>query len=775
MTTRTIRPNLAHWGAFDAEVEDGRLTGIHPFAHDPDPSPILGNIASSVGHPTRVTQPMVRAGWLDRGPGASDGRGREPFVPVTWDSATELLAGELRRVYGEHGADAVFAGSYGWASAGRFHHAQSQLHRFLNCLGGYVRSVDSYSHAAGSVILSRVIANGDTFHSAGMHWSQIVEHTEVLLCFGGLPLKNTSVNPGGVFRHRTRGFLQQLADRGAEVVHFSPLRDDVDEFVGARWYPLSPGTDVAVMLALAHTLISERLHDRAFLERYCVGYDRLERYILGLDDGRPKDAAWAAPISEIPAAELRALAHRLAGKRVFVTTTWSLQRTEFGEQPPWMAVALAAILGQVGLPGGGYGFGVGGTQRVGAGFTEPGLSLPSLRQGHNSVRAFIPVARFADMLLQPGTSFDYNGERHTYPEIRLVYWAGGNVFHHHQHTGKLRRALARVETLVVHDPFWTAAARHADIVLPSTMTLERNDIGGTNNDAWLTAMHQAIAPHARSRNDYDSFSDLADALGVREAFTENRSEMEWLRHLYGSWRDRAAEHEHQMPDFDQFWTEGQVELPLIEDNVLFGDFRADPEHAPLLTPSGRIELFSATIDGFGYANCPGHPTWFERREWLGSERARQYPLLLIANNPRTRLHSQLDVGAFSQASKVQGREPLRMHPRDAAQRGIREGEVVRVFNDRGSFLAGVVLTDAVRPSVAQISTGAWYDPLDPADPDSLCVHGNANALTLDAGSSHLAQGSTGQHSLVQVEPWQGELPPVSVLAPPAIQTRGTRT
>ena len=107
-----------------------------------------------------------------------------------------------------------------------------------------------------------------------------------------------------------------------------------------------------------------------------------------------------------------------------------------------------------------------------------------------------------------------------------------------------------------------------------------------------------------------------------------------------------------------------------DDLVLFEQFRADPEGTPLGTPSGRIEIFSATIDGFGYADCPGHPTWLEPAEWLGAPLARRYPLHLVANNPTARLHSQLDVGAVSQATKVQGREPIRIHPADAAARGI---------------------------------------------------------------------------------------------------------
>jgi biotin/methionine sulfoxide reductase len=769
MTARTMRSHLSHWGAFDAEVVDGDRVKIHPFEHDPDPSPLLGNIPDSVRHPARIAQPMIRAGWLEHGPGPTDRRGADEFVPVSWDTAIEMLSGELRRVYSDYGAESVFGGSYGWASAGRFHHAQSQVHRFLNCLGGYVRSVESYSHAAGSVILRRVLAEDFQLHYAGTHWSTLAENTDLFICFGGLPMKNVSVNAGGVFRHRTRGFIEQANGRGAEFVYFSPLRDDMESSVNATWYPVSPGTDVAVMLALGHTLITENLHDREFLDRYCVGFDRLERYILGLDDGQPKTPEWAERLSEIPADVIRDLARRTAGKRVFINTTWSLQRNEFGEQPPWMALALAAMFGQIGLPGGGYGFGYGSVSAVGEGRAFFGLGLPVFRQKRNPVRAFIPVARFADMMLNPGQEFDYDGGRYAYPDIKLVYWAGGNPFHHHQHIAKLRRAFGRAETVVVHDPFWTGAARHADIVMPSPMSLERNDIGATSNDAYLAAMQPAVAPYAQARNDYDSFSDLADALGVADEFTEGRDEMGWLRHIYEEWREKADQNGYSFPDFDRFWAEGYINLPVDEGKILFAGFREEPEEQPLKTPSGKIELFSETIDGFGYGDCPGHPTWLEPTEWLPGERAEQYPLLMVANNPRTRLHSQLDVGGYSQGSKIQGREPIRMHPDDAAPRGISDGDVVRVFNDRGSVLAGVVISDALRPSVVQLSTGAWYDPLDPADSDSMCVHGNPNVLTLDKGSSSLAQGSVGQHALVEVERWDGDVPPITVHVPPPVR------
>ncbi len=768
MTTRATRSHLSHWGAFDAIVEGDHLVGIQPFERDPNPSPMLANIPSSVRHRTRIAGPMVRSGWLEAGPGPTGQRGSDPFVSVSWDRLTDLLSGELTRVYKDYGASSVYGGSYGWASAGRFHHAQSQVHRFLNLLGGYTASVDSYSHGAGDVILRHAIGSADMLRFASTSWRSIVDHAELFITFGGIPMKNTMVSNGGVFRHRARSFLDEAAANNIEFISFSPLRDDMPDNVSATWHQVSPGSDVAVMLGLAHVLITENLHDRAFLDRYCAGFDRLERYVLGVDDGQPKSPEWAAALSDVPAEDLRSLARKMVGQRTFITTTWSLQRNEYGEQPPWMALALAAMLGQIGLPGGGYGFGYGSVQRMGEGRVGEGIGLPGLSQGANRAGTFIPVARVSDMLLNPGEAFDYDGGVYAYPDVKLVYWCGGNPFHHHQDLGKLRRAFGQADTIVCHDPFWTSMARHSDIVIPSTVTLERNDIGGSQNDAYLAAMQQAIPPYARSRNDYDTFSDLASALGTDRQFTEGRDEDAWLRHMYEDWRRRAARYGHHFPEFDQFWAEGYLQLPFDEAQVLFSDFRSDPDENPLDTPSGKIEIFSEDIGSFGYDDCSGHPAWFSPQEWLGSERAEQFPLLMIANNPRSRLHSQLDVGEYSQDTKIDGREPLRIHPDDAAARGLSSGDIARVYNDRGSFLAGVIVAGDVRSRVVQVSTGAWYDPLDPGDPASMCVHGNPNTVTLDRGTSKLAQGSVGQHALVEVERWTEPVPPVTVLDPPAI-------
>jgi biotin/methionine sulfoxide reductase len=760
------RSHMAHWGTYTADSAGGEVTAVHPYAGDVDPSPMLGNIPGSVKHQSRVTGPAVRRGWLENGPGPSDKRGSQDFVSLSWPELTELLAGELRRVVDQHGPQAIYGSSYGWASAGRFHHAQSQVHRFLKLLGGYTRSVNGYSLGASQVIMPRVVGSHSDVVNRSTSWDVIAEETKLLVCFGGIPVKNTAVNHAGTSAHPARGALDRLRANGGRIVSFSPLRDDVHG--DYRWHAPRPGTDVAIMLALAHVLVSEGLHDTDFLSTHTTGYQRFEGYLLGRSDGQPKSPQWAAQITQIPASEITALAREMAATRTLVTVSWSLQRVRHGEQAPWMGVTLAAMLGQIGVPGGGFGHGYGS-------MNEPGLGpvpyrLPSLPQGENPVATFIPVAKVSDMLLHPGEQFDYNGQRLTYPDIRLVYWSGGNPFHHHQQIPRLRRALARPDTIVVHEPYWTPMARHADVVVAATTSLEREDFSGSQNDPLLVAMHQLVAPYADAQDDYTTFSQLAERLGFGEAFTEGRTARQWLGHMYSEWAQRIPT---PVPDFEEFWASGHLELPTEPRLNLFADFRRDPQAHPLNTPSGRIEIFSASIDALGYADCPGHPTWMEPSEWLGGSRATEFPLHLIANQPRTRLHSQLDHGKTSQSSKVQGREPIRLNPADAAVRGIRAGgDIVRVYNDRGACLAGAVIDDAVRADVVQLSTGAWYDPLDPTDPDSLCVHGNPNVLTDDRGSSALSQGCTGQHVLVQIEIYQGVLPPIRAHTPPPIHGRG---
>ena len=615
------------------------------------------------------------------------------------------------------------------------------------------------------MILPHVIGPQSAVAGNNVSWEELAEASALVLAFGGMALKNNDVGGGGTSRHVARDHLIAARRRGAEFHLIGPLYDDLPASVEAVWHPILPGTDVALMLALAHTLVGEGFHDQAFLDRFCVGWEAFEAYLSGRSDGQPKDAAWAAAICGIPAEEIVALARRCAGRRTLVTCSMSLQRAEHGEQPVWMGVVLAAVLGQIGLPGGGFAYALGATSNTG----KPPLAvpLPTMPTGRNSIPDFIPVARIADMLLNPGEEFDYNGQRLTYPDIRLVYWAGGNPFHHHQDLNRLRRAFARPDTVIVQDSAWTASARHADIVLPATVTLEREDIGAADGDPLLVAMHRAVAPYREARDDHAIFVGLAGRLGFAEAFTEGRSPRQWLKQIYEPTRRALAERGVNAPDFEEFWEDGELVLPTRPwDGGPIRAFRRDPAAAPLPTPTGKIEITSATIAGFGYPDCPGHPAWLPPVDGAGSEAASRFPLLLVANQPATRLHSQLDFGATSLAAKIEGREPVRIHPLDAASRGVNDGDIVRLYNERGACLAAAVLSDALRPGIVQLATGAWYDPEDPAAEMPLCVHGNPNVLTRDAGTSRLAQGCTGQLTLIEIERFTGTLPPVTAFDPP---------
>jgi len=760
-----------HWGVYDVTVEHGQITRITPFDHDPDPSAIGQSLVSGVTGPERIRHPAVRRSYLEGGAGAAcDKRGAEPFVNVSWDEALALVAGELERVTTRYGNGAIFAGSYGWSSAGRFHHAQSQVHRFMNCIGGYVAHLGTYSLGAARTLLPRILMDMDAMRSQQTAWVQLERHCQLLVAFGGVPTKNSQVNSGGASQHEVRPSLQRLARAGVRFVNVSPLRGDLEDAPGAEWIALRPNTDAALMLAIAHTLISERLHDPAFLERYCTGFEEFQRYVLGALDGLPKTAQWAAQICEVPAASIVALARRMAASRTMISVAWSLQRADHGEQPFWLGITLACLLGQIGTPGGGFALSYGPVNAEGA--NARAYSGPVLPQGENPVKTPIPVARISDMLENPGAQYQFDGKLCTYPDIRLIYWAGGNPFHHHQDLNRLIRAWRKPETIVVNEQYWNPNAKMADIVLPATTMLEREDIGSSSRDRFIIAMKRAIDPVAEARDDYSIFSALAGRLGAKDRFTEGRSASGWLRHLYDLARERARKVDIELPAFEAFWSEGYVEIPRPDEPpVMLRNFRADPAAHPLPTPSGKIEIFSATIASFGYDDCLGHPAWFEPAEWLGSPLAQRYPLHLISHQPATRLHSQYDHGTVSRAAKIREREALTMHPQDAAARGIEAGDVVRVYNDRGTCLAGVRIDDGVRRGVIVLPTGAWYDPLVPGEIGTLEKHGNPNVLTLDKGTSKLTQGCSAQTALVEVELFRGEPPPVTAFDPPQFVER----
>lgn len=745
-TGRRTRVTTSHWGAIEVTTENNRVIAAGPFSEDPNPPSISDILPAAIHHRTRVVRPSVRKGWLEGGPDrARARRGKDTFVELPWDEALDIAAAELQRVRNEHGNGAIFGGSYGWASAGRFHHALSQVDRFLSSIGGYVASVASYSTAGAQAIVPHVFGMPFLKLLWGHQnsWPMIEAHTETLVMFGGINPKNSQVSMGGVTQHQALGWLERYRAKGVHLVNVGPQRTDT--IAGSEWLPVVPGTDTALMMGIAHVLETQGLVDRAFLSRCTVGYDRFRPYLLGDVDGQPKSPEWAAEICGIESETIHTLARRMAGTRTLITVAWALQRGQHGEQPYWMAAVPAAMLGQIGLPGGGIGYGYGAIGGVGVPLKRlSGLRLP---QGDNPVDDAIPVARIADMLLSPGGQYDFNGQSRTYPDIRLIYWCGGNPFHHHQDLHRLNLAWERPDTIIVHEPWWTATAKRADIVFPATTPFEREDIGRSPNDAYLFHMDRLIEPVGEARDDYEIFVELAHRLGHGESFSEGRTAADWQRHLYDRFRQDAARYGVETPGLDELRQRNWVELPIEGTEfapVPLADFRENPAGNPLDTPSGRIEIFSETIADFGYDECPGHPVWNAPDEWLGAASAATHPLHLVSPQPGDKLHSQME----SALADIEDARPMPviMNPEDARARAISDGDMVIVFNDRGRCRARARLSDDIRERVVAISTGAWFDP----DDDDTDRQGNPNVLTRDIGTSRIGQGCTAHTTLVDV-------------------------
>ncbi|MDR3475867.1 MAG: molybdopterin dinucleotide binding domain-containing protein, partial [Devosia sp.] len=386
--------------------------------------------------------------------------------------------------------------------------------------------------------------------------------------------------------------------------------------------------------------------------------------------------------------------------------------------------------------------------------------------GPDIVNRTFPIACLSDAWMNPGKTIEYKGKTITYPDIRLVYISGGNQFTHHQDTNRLIKAFRTPETIVVHEPWWTPTARFADIVLPAASDLERDDLGQVLN--MILASHAAVAPQFKSRVDYDIFTEIADRLGYKEKFTEGRDVLGWVRFFYEA--ARAQSKTVPMPDFDTFWNgEGIIEFPMGKgDFVDLAAYRADPLMNPLGTATGKIEIVSGTVGKLNYPECPGHPTWLEPVEWHGSAAAATYPLQLMSAHAMYRLHSQMDNTMARQWYKVDDREPVLMNPADAEARGIKSGDVVRLFNGRGQTLAGAVVTTDIMAGAVCLHEGSWYDPVTPGALGALDKQGSANNLTRDDPlSSRFGQATIAETAIVQAEKYTGAVPAVTAYGQPA--------
>ncbi|HCT4274175.1 TPA: trimethylamine-N-oxide reductase TorA [Citrobacter freundii] len=774
----------SHYGAFEAKVVNGEWTETRPFKHDKYPCDMLNAVREVVYNPSRVRYPMVRLDWLlKREKSDRSQRGDNRFVRVSWDQALDLFYEELERVQKTYGSSGVFTGLADWQMVGKYHKAGGAMDRGLGLHGSYVTTVGDYSAAAAQVILPHVIGSLEVYEQQ-TSLPLVIQNSNTIVLWGCDPIKNLQIE-FLVPDHDAFGYWQQIKEAVAQnkmrVISVDPVRSKSQNYLGCEQLALRPQTDVALMLALAHTLYEEKLYDTAFITDYTVGFEQFLPYLLGESDKQPKNAEWAAEICGLTAEQIRDFARLLVKGRTQFMAGWCVQRMHHGEQYPWMLVVLASMVGQIGLPGGGVGFGWhyngGGT------VTSTGPVLSGLGSITNPPQAkykadfrgaseHIPTSRIVDCLLAPGNKIAFNGETLTYPDIKMAIYSAANPFHAQQDRNRMIEAWKKLETVVVLEHQWTASCRFADIVLPVTTRFERNDIEqfGTHSNKGLMALHQIVKPQYEARHDFDIFAGLCKRFDKEAVYRENRNEIQWIQALYDGGVKMGASLGVTLPDFTTFWQgDGYIEYPPGQPWVRHGEFREQPDLNPLGTPSGLIEIYSKTIAGFAYEDCPGHPVWMEPFERTHSGKKDKYPLHLQSCHPDKRLHSQLcSSEAFRNTYAVAGREPLYISAQDATTRGLKAGDIARVFNDRGQVLAGVVISPDFTPGVIRIHEGAWYSPQEGGKAGTLCTYGDPNVLSADIGTSQLAQGPSAHTVLVEVERYQQKAPQVTAFGGPQI-------
>ena len=655
-------PSLAHWGAFTALVENGRVIGCEPFARDPAPSNMIAAIPEMVHSPLRIARPAIREGWRE----GKERTGTERFHEVSWDEALDAVAAELARVREKFGHTAILGGSYGWSSAGRVHHARSLVRRFLFLGGGCVDQVGNYSFGAAQYILPRVIGTFQPAVGQITDWSSIVKHTRLILAFGGLATKNGQVTSGGAGAHSMETWLRRAKDAGIEFVSVSPLKSDAPDFLGAQWIA-DPAeyryrTDAGDGAHAAQREALRRAIRRALLHRL-RSIPPLSSWVSTTTS--PKDAQWAEAITGVAADTVRELARRAAATRSMITCAWSLQRAHHGEQPYWAAIVLAAMLGGIGLPGGGFAFGHGSSNGIGVPRVD--VAGPEVPLPLNPARSMIPVARHRRRAAPSRREL-----RIQRPPLQLSRYSAGLLGGRQSvppPPGSQPAAARLAEAGDGHRPRELVDADRA----PRRYRAAGDHHARAQRRRRLVArsLHSRHAPRDRSgrrrQERLRHFPRPCATPRLRDRF-HRATATRWAGANGSTTRCARAPTAKgvALPGFQQFWAEGFVELPPPErDYVLFEDFRRDPERHPLKTPSGRIEIVSDAVAGFDYADCPPHPAWLPPAEWLGSASAQRWPMHLVTHQPASRLHSQMDPGPVSRGQKVKGREPVRINPQDA--------------------------------------------------------------------------------------------------------------
>ncbi len=663
-------------------------------------------------HPDRLKYPMKRIGE----------RGEGKFERITWDEALDILASQLKRVKEQYGNSAILV-PYGTGSYNQTNGRQTAS-RLMNLFGGSLGFYNSYSWACISRATPYVYGTGVTGNQR-QDWV----NSKYIIMWGWNPAE---------MRDGTNSeyFVKKARENGAKVICIDPRMTMSAVSLADEWVPIRPGTDTALMSAMAYVIISEELHDKDFIQRCCTGFDSSQMpegleneesyrdYIFGTVDGTPKTPGWAEKITGIPARTIARIAREYGSiKPAMLYQGYGMQRRAYGEQPVLGGCVLAAITGNVGIPGG-WASGIALQADDGGPFWNV---FPT---GRNPVSERIPVFLWTEAVLrgrEMGPEDGVVGAERLENNIRLIWCVASNILIN-QHadvnrSAKILKDESLVEFIAFQDQFMTPSGRFADLVLPVCTQFE---VWGLQ-DGWKYGDEVIINPKIydppyETKSDYQICAEISERLGIAEEYTQGRDEKEWIEWAINRYRNTRFP---EIPSLDELQKEntGVYSVPIRNPKVAFADFRRDPENNPLNTPSGRIEIFSRQLYDMGKPDeIPPVPKYIQEWESPFGEESRRYPLQALGHHYMPRVHSTHD-----QIDWLEEAFPQRvfMNPIDAQERGIKSGDEVRVFNDRGEMVIPCRVTKKIMPGVINIPQGAWWEP----DENGVDRRGCVNVLT----------------------------------------------
>lgn len=699
-----------------------------------------------VYNPDRLKYPMKRVGK----------RGEGKFKKISWDEALNEIAGSLKRIIQDYGNEAVYlnygTGTLGGTMTKSWPPGGTLIARLMNCCGGYLNHYGDYSTAQIAVGLNYTYGGW-----ADGNDTADIANSKLVVLFGNNPAE-TRMSGGGITYH-----LEQARERSnAKLIIIDPRYTDTGAGREDEWIPIRPGTDAALVSAIAYVLITENLVDQPFLDKYCVGYDQktlpagapenghYKAYILGQgDDGLAKTPEWAAQITGIPADKIIKLAREIGSvKPCYISQGWGPQRRSNGELISRSIAMLPILTGNVGINGGNSGAREGG-------YRIPFVRIPTLT---NPVQASIPMFLWTDAIVHgPEMTAVKDGirgvEKLNVPIKFIWNYASNCLINQHSEINRTHDILqdeSQCEMIVVIDNHMTSTAQYADILLPDCTASEQMDFcmdASAANLNYVIFADQVIQPQFECRNIYDMLSDLAKRMDVEQQFTEGRSQEEWLRHIY----QQSKENLPELPTFEEFRHMGIYKKHDPEGyHVAYKKFRQDPINNPLSTPSGKIEIYSEQLADIAKTwilkkdevidPLPVHTDSFEQ---YGDPLMQKFPLQMTGFHYKARTHSTYGNVELIKAACPQ---EIWINPLDANPRNISNGDVVRIFNERGEVWINAKVTPRIIPGVVALSEGAWYMP----DSNKIDHNGSINVLTTQRPSP-LAKGNPQHSNLVQIE------------------------